>query len=201
MGRLRALPDRPPRSMVSIMLVCGIDEAGRGPLAGPVTAAAVVLPEDFPTDCLNDSKRLSAQQRERAAAAIRRQALAWSTGWAWPEEIDRLNIHRATLAAMRRALIGLQVKPQLVLVDGLYAPQTDLPCRACVQGDRRFSAIMAASIIAKTERDRWMVRYARIEPQYSFELHKGYPTRMHREQIRRYGPSAIQRKSFRFSFP
>jgi ribonuclease HII len=186
--------------MVSIMLVCGIDEAGRGPLAGPVTAAAVILPEDFPTDCLNDSKRLSARQREQAAALIRRQALAWATGWAWPEEIDRLNIHRATLSAMRRALFGLQLTPQLVLVDGAYTPQTGPPCRACVQGDRRIPAIMAASIIAKTERDRWMIRYARIEPQYGFELHKGYPTRMHRERIRLYGPSAIQRKSFSFSF-
>jgi ribonuclease HII len=187
--------------MVFIMLVCGIDEAGRGPLAGPVTAAAVILPSGFPTACLKDSKQLTAVQRERAAALIRNHALAWATGWAWPEEIDTLNIHRATLLAMQRALRGLCVTPQLVLVDGKYTPQLPLPCRACVRGDRSIPAIMAASIIAKTERDRWMTRYARIEPQYGFEQHKGYPTRLHRERIHRLGPSAIHRQSFRVNFP
>lgn len=182
------------------MLVCGIDEAGRGPIAGPVTAAAVILPADFPVACLRDSKRMSPAQRERAAALLRRQALAWATGWAWPEEIDCLNIHRATLEAMRRAVRGLGLRPQLALVDGKYTPQLGFPCRACVRGDASIPAIMAASIIAKTERDRWMTRYARIEPQYGFERHKGYPTRLHRERIRLLGPSAIQRKSFRISF-
>ena len=199
----RTLRECRPRSMVDIMLICGIDEAGRGPIAGPVTAAAVILPPDFPVACLDDSKKLSAPRRDRAAALIRNRALAWATGWAWPEEIDTLTIHRATLAAMRRALRGLTMQgmlPQLVLIDGNYTPQLALPCRACVKGDSHIPAIMAASIIAKTERDRWMVRYARIEPLYGFEQHKGYPTRLHRERTQSLGPSAIHRMSFRINF-
>lgn len=179
------------------MLICGIDEAGRGPIAGPLTSAAVILPEDFPTGMLDDSKKLSPKVREAAAHLIRERAMAWSAGWVWPEEIDRLNIHRATLLAMMRAFRALALRPELVLVDGRFTPPLPVPCRAVIRGDSKFPQIMAASIIAKTERDRWMERYARIEPLYCFEKHKGYPTKAHREIVRRLGISPIHRKSFR----
>lgn len=183
------------------MWTCGIDEAGRGPLAGPVTAAAVVLPADFPCEILNDSKKLSPARRETAATIIRSRATAWATGWAWPEEIDRLNIHRATLLAMQRAVLALPLRPSRLLVDGLFVPDTAIPGQAVIGGDGLVPAIMAASIIAKTARDLWMVRYGRIEPDWCFEEHKGYPTRKHRELIRRHGLSAIHRLSFRCSSP
>ncbi len=183
------------------MLVCGIDEAGRAPLAGPVTAAAVVLPPEFPVQILNDSKLLRPAKRIEAAGIIKRQAVAWAIGWAWPLEIDRLNIHFATLLAMSRALEGVYPVPEMVLVDGLYVPSCSMPARAVVKGDRSEVAIMAASILAKTERDFWMVDYAGIEPRYGFEIHKGYPTRQHRERLQRYGPCAIHRRSFTVSSP
>jgi ribonuclease HII len=183
------------------MLLCGVDEAGRGPIAGPVTAAAVILPEDFPTEVLADSKALTPDQREQAAGLIRARALALATGWATPQEIDRLNIHRATLLAMARALGRLGLRPDLVLVDGLFTPPVDLPCRAVVRGDSSVPAIMAASIIAKTVRDRWMRLYARREPLYGFEQHKGYPTPGHRQKVRQFGLSPIHRRSFRISPP
>jgi ribonuclease HII len=183
------------------MLLCGVDEAGRGPIAGPVTAAAVILPGDFPLGVLADSKALTPLRRERAAELIRERALAWSTGWAGPEEIDRLNIHHATLLAMARALERLELRPDLVLVDGLFTPPVDLPCRAVVRGDGIVPAIMAASIIAKTLRDRWMRLYARREPRYGFECHKGYPTQAHRQRVREFGLSPIHRRSFRILPP
>ncbi len=182
------------------MLICGIDEAGRGPIAGPVTAGAVILSKEFPTGMLKDSKKLSPEVRDRAARIIREQSLAWSTGWAWPEEIDRLNIHRATLLAMIRAMRNLRLQPDLVLVDGRFIPPIQTACRAIVKGDDKIPSIMAASIIAKTERDRWMKRYALIESDYYFEKHKGYPTKQHREIIRKIGLSPIHRKSFRIDF-
>ena len=139
-------------------IVCGIDEAGRGPLAGPVTAAAVVLPTGFDTSCLADSKALSPHRRETAAAAVLENA-AWGTGWAWPEEIDSINIHNATLLAMKRAYRDLGMPVDLVLVDGKFTPSISAPCRAIVRGDSSLPEIMAASILAKVLRDRWMVRY------------------------------------------
>jgi ribonuclease HII len=181
--------------------LCGVDEAGRGPLAGPVTAGAVILGEGFPSDILADSKTLTARRRGRAATVIREKAVAWAAGWAWPEEIDRYNIHCATLLAMARALRALPVEPGLVLVDGLFAPPSLAPCRAIVKGDALVPEIMAASIIAKTARDLWMERYGRIEPEYKFEVHKGYPTPEHRELVKRLGPSPIHRRSFRISEP
>jgi len=189
------------------MLVCGIDEAGRGPLAGPVTAAAVVLPAGFAARraasslfaALGDSKILSAAQRTRAAALIREHALAWSVGWCWPDEIDRLNIHRATLLAMNRALSGIYPLPDLVVVDGLFVPDCSIRAKAVVRGDQKVQAIMAASIMAKTERDLWMVAYSQIESRYGFESHKGYPTPEHRARVKRYGLSLIHRRSFRIS--
>jgi ribonuclease HII len=181
--------------------VCGIDEAGRGPLAGPVTAGAVILCPGFPIGILNDSKKLSPAKREAAAVVIRERASAWSLGWASPEEIDLLNIHHATLLAMRRALEALAVRPGLVLVDGKFTPECDLACRAVVRGDATVPEIMAASIIAKTARDRWMVDYARRDGRYGFEVHKGYPTAAHRRAVEQFGLSPIHRRSFRVSSP
>lgn len=178
-------------------IVCGIDEAGRGPLAGPVTAAAVVLGECFSDNRLDDSKEVRPQVREELVPLIREHARAWAVGWAWPEEIDLVNIHHATLLAMVRAYRGLTFTPNLVLVDGRFAPSVDVPCRAEIDGDARIPEIMAASILAKTARDRWMVRYARIDGRYGFESHFGYATRRHREQLQRHGPSTIHRYSFR----
>ncbi len=177
-------------------LLCGIDEAGRGPLAGPVTAAAVILPEAFPFSTLNDSKRLSEKKREEVAIIIMEYSLAWAVGWAWPEEIDELNIHHATLLAMKRAYEGLAVKPDEVVVDGLFVPSVPVPALAIVKGDSTVHQIMAASIIAKTQRDHWMIAYAEKDPRYGFDKHKGYPTKEHRMRIERYGPCSIHRKSF-----
>ena len=178
-------------------LRCGIDEAGRGPLAGPVTAAAVVLPRRFPVARLDDSKRLTAAEREAAAALIRERAAAWAVGWCSAAEIDAINIHRATLLAMWRALRGLPVEPDEVLIDGRFALPLTVPCQAVVKGDQRIPEIMAASIIAKTARDRFMRRYARIEPAWCFHEHKGYATPSHRFLLKLHGPSPIHRRSFR----
>ncbi len=187
--------------MMMIMFICGVDEAGRGPIAGPVTAGAVILTPGFPVGILNDSKALKPGQRREIAALIRSRALAWTTGWAWPREIEQLNIHQAALIAMARAVTALPILPEQVLVDGLFTPQLTIPCRAIVKGDQKIPEIMAASIIAKTERDRWMVHYSRIDPRYCFEKHKGYPTREHRRLVQHFGLSLIHRKSFKISFP
>lgn len=194
--------------------LCGIDEVGRGPLAGPVTAAAVVLPPGFPTGILADSKRLSAQARESA----RRQIAASGqigVGWVWPEEIDLLNIHHATLLAMKRAFEALdgsvRRKVDRVAVDGKYAPDLASPdpngrtwhgdIVTVVGGDHLIPEIMAASIVAKVTRDRWMMRYGWIEPGYGYEQHAGYPTEAHRRYCIEHGPSPIQRMSFRIKPP
>jgi ribonuclease HII len=184
---------------VAGMLICGVDEAGRGPLAGPVTAAAVILPEDFPVEILDDSKALSAAQRQEAACLVRSRAIAWAVGWAWPEEIDRLNILRASLLAMERAVKLLSVPPDEVLVDGIYVPRVAMPARAIVGGDAIEPCIMAASIMAKTCRDSWMELYASIEPAYGFDRHKGYPTPEHRSLIEAHGCTEIHRRSFRLT--
>jgi ribonuclease HII len=182
-------------------LICGVDEAGRGPLAGPVTAAAVILPPDFPLELLADSKALSAGRRRKAEAMIKARAVAWGIGWASHNEIDELNILRATLLAMRRAVDALPFLPDRLLVDGLHCPSCGIPATAVVRGDASEPAIMAASIIAKTARDAWMESYAPREPAYRFEKHKGYPTAEHRRIISRLGPSAIQRRTFRITCP
>jgi len=180
-------------------LSCGIDEAGRGPIAGPVTAAAVILAPDFPTEILDDSKALSPARRESAASIIKERAIAWGIGWASHAEIDGVNIHRATLLAMERAVAALSVRPADLLVDGLFCPSCGIPCRAIVKGDATVPSIMAASILAKTARDAWMVEYSRQEPAYLFGKHKGYPTAEHRAIVLRRGPSRIQRLTFRVS--
>jgi ribonuclease HII len=185
--------------------ICGIDEAGRGPLAGPVCAAAAVLPPGFPIETLNDSKKLSQSRREEACILIMEKALAWGVGWASNVEIDRINILKASLLAMERAFEALMLQnPAIepsklsVIVDGNKAPALPVPCQTMVKADARVPAVMAASILAKTCRDRLMLRYSWLYPQYGYESHKGYPTRAHYEKIRLYGPSPIQRMSFRY---
>jgi ribonuclease HII len=178
-------------------LICGVDEAGRGPLAGPVTASAVILPPDFPVHYLDDSKKLTEPERDTAAAVIRARAIEWTIGWVWPAEIDMLNIHRAALLAMERAVFALRSCPGIVLVDGKFPPDLPYPTDAVVGGDSRVRAIQAASIVAKVARDRWMGLYARLDGRYGFEHNRGYPTPEHRAAIARHGPSAIHRLSFR----
>ena len=179
--------------------ICGIDEAGRGPLAGPVTAAAVVLPSDFPVSYLADSKQISENKRNIASRMIISRAEAFHIGWAWPGEIDRMNIHHASLLAMARAFAGITATVDLVLVDGKFCPNLRTKCTAVIKGDTRIPQIMAASILAKVARDRWMIRFGWIEPAYEFEKHKGYPTKRHRQLCISLGPSGIQRKSFSVS--
>lgn len=179
-----------------IVVVCGVDEAGRGPLAGPVTAAAVILPDGFPNELLRDSKRLSAAQRERLVPVITGGASAWGVGWASHAEIDTFDILRASHIAMRRAVVSLAVVPDLAIVDGSTLPRLGVPARAVVKADATVASVMAASILAKVARDRWMCAYGRIEPAYEFDRHKGYPTARHRTLLRQLGPSAIHRRSF-----
>jgi len=182
--------------------IAGIDEAGRGPLAGPVVAAAVVLHPAHVIAGLADSKVLDAGRREALAREIRCTALAWSYAWADRAEIDTLNILNATLLAMRRAILGLRLWPLRVLVDGNRLPDLEFGARhlegvAVVGGDASITAISAASIIAKVERDRMMTSMDRLYPQYGFAQHKGYGTRAHRRNLERHGPCPEHRRSFR----
>lgn len=177
-------------------IFCGVDEAGRGPLAGPVVAAAVILDPQHPLEGLRDSKKLSAAQRNTLATRIRDQALAWSVARAEVEEIDRLNILQATLLAMTRALNNLPLAPALVCVDGLYCPPWPASRMAIVRGDARVPAISAASILAKTERDALLLELAHHYPQYQFERHKGYPTALHLSLLHKHGPSPAHRRTF-----
>jgi len=183
--------------MSDLILICGVDEAGRGPLAGPVSAAAVILDASHPIEGLADSKKLSEKQRERLAPIIRERALAWSVAYAEVEEIDSLNILQATLLAMRRAVLALPIQPHQVLVDGLYCPQTGIPSQAIVKGDSKVAAISAASILAKTARDELMLQMHHEFPQYGFAVHKGYPTASHLAALQEHGASPIHRRSFR----
>jgi ribonuclease HII len=179
------------------LLVCGVDEAGRGPLAGAVYAAAVILDEARPIAGLNDSKKLSEKKRERLALEIRERAAAWAIASASVEEIDRINILRASLLAMQRAVAALSVQPHEVWADGLHLPDTGLPGRAIVKGDSTVAAISAASILAKTARDAEMLTLHEVFPQYGFADHKGYPTEAHIEALRRHGACPQHRRSFR----
>lgn len=183
--------------MSDILLICGVDEAGRGPLAGPVSAAAVILDPSRPIAGLADSKKLSEKQRDLLAPVIRERALAWAVAYAEVDEIDTLNILQATLLAMRRAVLALPIQPQQVLVDGLYCPQTGIPSEAIVKGDSKVAAISAASILAKTARDELMLKLHVQYPQYGFDGHKGYPTAAHLAALREHGVSEMHRRSFR----
>ena len=188
---LSGLPVRPtPRR------IAGVDEVGRGCLAGPVYAAAVVLPPRCRIRDLDDSKKLNAERRQDVAMRVRDKALAWSIGRAEVEEIDRINILRATFVAMRRALEQLSVQPTECWVDGNQDPRLGLPIRLIVGGDALEACIMAASVIAKVARDEEMARLCEQHPGYGFAQHKGYGTPMHLDALRRLGPSAIHRRSF-----
>lgn len=177
-------------------LSAGVDEAGRGPLAGPVVAACVILDPERPIAGLADSKTLSAARRDALAARIRAEALAWAVAEADVEEIDRLNILHATMLAMRRAVEALAVTPDEVLVDGDRCPTLAMPVRAIVRGDATEPAISAASILAKTSRDAAMLALHRTHPGYGFDRHKGYPTAEHRHALARLGPTIHHRMSF-----
>ena len=178
------------------VLIAGVDEVGRGPLAGPVVTAAVILDPDKPIEGLMDSKALSEAQRDALDIVIRENALAWSLGRAEVAEIDRLNILHATMLAMQRAVAGLSVAPGFVLVDGNRCPDLPCPGRAVVKGDQTEPAICAASIIAKVARDREMVALDERYPGYGLAKHKGYPTRAHREALLELGVTPIHRMSF-----
>jgi ribonuclease HII len=177
-------------------LVAGVDEAGRGPLAGPVVAAAVILDDLKPIAGLADSKTLSPRQRERLSAEIHARALCFSVAQASVEEIDRLNILQATLLAMRRAVMGLRLKPHKVLVDGNRLPTLDIVAEAVVQGDRKVPAISAASILAKVARDRWCLEIDAEYPAYGFAAHKGYGTAQHLLALQTHGATPWHRRSF-----
>ncbi|MRD71702.1 ribonuclease HII [Rhodocyclus tenuis] len=177
-------------------LVCGVDEAGRGPLAGPVVAAAVILDPLQPIEGLNDSKKLTARRREALAELIRSRALAWAVAEASVEEIDRLNILQASLLAMQRAVAALSPAPVRALIDGNRCPELPCPAEALIGGDGLSAPIAAASILAKTVRDAGMLDLHRLYPAYGFDRHKGYPTAAHFEALRVHGPCDEHRRSF-----
>ena len=185
-----------PELIVPPGLVCGIDEAGRGPLAGPVVAAAVILDPERPIPGLNDSKKLSEKKRDALAVLIRERALAWSVAEATVEEIDRLNILHATMLAMQRAVAGLAVSPVAALVDGNRCPQLAMPVEAVVKGDGKIASIAAASILAKTVRDAGMLILHAAYPHYGFDRHMGYPTAAHCAALETHGASPVHRRSF-----
>ncbi len=194
------------------MIICGIDEAGRGPLAGPVTAASVILPKDFPFEALQDSKKLSEKKRLIANKLIRENALCWGIGWAWQKQIDQINILQASLLAMRRSYESMlrcaslsildSITPHSVIVDGIHCPNlanlNSAMCTAKPKADATEYAVMAASILAKTARDSFMIKIAHHFPEYGYEKHKGYPTASHREVCHKIGPSPIQRLTFKY---
>lgn len=177
-------------------LVAGVDEAGRGPLAGPVFAAAVILDDVSPIAGLTDSKKLSAKKRDYFHDIIKSEALCFCVATASVEEIDDLNILQATMLAMQRAVLGLRLKPMKVLVDGNRLPVLNIRAEAIVKGDAKIASISAASILAKVERDRWCAEMDTIYPQYGFSSHKGYGTEVHLNALKVHGPCAIHRRSF-----
>ena len=178
-------------------LVCGVDEAGRGPLAGPVCAAAVILPEGAVIEGLNDSKKLSEKKREALFDLVKETAVAWSVAFASVDEIEEHNILNATFIAMNRAIEGLKIKADFALVDGNRVPkEIKIPCETVVKGDSLSMSIAAASILAKVTRDRLMLELDEKYPMYEFKKHKGYGTALHMDLIRKYGPSECHRPSF-----
>ena len=177
--------------------IAGIDEAGRGPLAGPVVAAAVILHPDHPIKGLADSKKLTAKKRAQVFKEIKAKSIAWGIGVTTAAEIDELNIHHATLRAMQRAYAAMQVEVGHVLVDGLYCPKLSAKCTAIVKGDQTVPEISAASILAKVTRDEEMQGHHDRYPQYGFNQHKGYPTAQHIAALKEFGPSILHRKSYK----
>ena len=184
------------REYAHMGLVCGVDEAGRGPLAGPVVAGAVILPEDCEILYLNDSKQLSEKKREELFEEIREKAVVCGIGMASPSRIDEINILQATYEAMREAIAALDPAPQVLLNDAVKIPQIELPQIPIIKGDTRSLSIAAASVLAKVTRDRLMKEYDKVMPEYGFAGHKGYGSAAHIEAIRKYGPSPIHRASF-----
>lgn len=191
-------------------IICGIDEAGRGPLAGPVTAGAVILPDDFPFEILNDSKKLSEKKRLNAEIIIKEKAIAWSVIHVSHEMIDKINILQASLLAMKLAYESLHTNDNVpytkgvtdIIVDGNFFPNINAPenvnCIAKVKADATVYSVMAASILAKTARDKLMVQYSLLYPEYQYDKHKGYPTKLHRDICKKIGPSPIQRRTFSY---
>lgn len=177
-------------------IVCGIDEAGRGPLAGPVYAAAVILPKGHIVEGVNDSKKISEKKRDLLFDKIIDECVCYSIGTASEQEIDEINILQATFLAMKRAVAGLEIKPDIALVDGNKKPGLDIAEQTIVKGDSKSANIAAASIIAKVSRDRYMLEMAEKYPEYQFEKHKGYGTKLHYEMLEKYGISPIHRKTF-----
>lgn len=177
--------------------ICGVDEAGRGPLAGPVCAAAVILPEGAVIEGLDDSKKLTEKKRERLYDIIKETAVAYSVAYGTLEEIESVNILEATYLAMNRAIEGLNVKPDFALIDGNRVPRgIKIPCETIVKGDSKSMSVAAASVLAKVTRDRLMLEYDKKYPEYNFKKHKGYGTKEHTELIKQYGPCEIHRLSF-----
>lgn len=177
-------------------IICGVDEAGRGPLAGPVYAAAVILPSDCVIEGLNDSKKLTEKKREALFDEIKEKALAYGIASADEKEIDEINILNATFLAMKRAIASLSVKPDLALIDGNQKPHTDIEEVTVIKGDAKSMSIAAASVLAKVSRDRFMLEMAEKYPQYEFARHKGYGTKLHYEKIAQYGVCDIHRRTF-----
>lgn len=178
------------------MIIAGVDEVGRGPLAGPVVAAAVILPDNHTLIGLTDSKKLSAKKREILAEQIKAEAIAWCLGRAEAEEIDTLNIHHATLLAMQRAVQGLQIAPDKIMVDGKFCPKVDCEAEAVIKGDLKIEQISAASIIAKVARDKEMAAWQTAYPEYGFERHAGYPTKQHLKALVQHGVTPLHRRSY-----
>lgn len=193
------MPDYEYESKASAMCygcICGVDEAGRGPLAGPVYAAAVILPQGLVIEGLNDSKKLSEKKRELLYDKVTENAIAWSVGIATEQEIDEVNILQATYLAMRRAVEGLDVKADYALIDGNRMPPLSIDGETVIKGDALSMSIAAASIIAKVSRDRFMLEIDEKYPEYQFSKHKGYGTALHYEMIEKYGISPVHRRSF-----
>lgn len=176
--------------------ICGVDEAGRGPLAGPVCAAAVILPENTVIEGVNDSKKLSEKKREALFDVIKEAAVSYSIAFATVEEIESMNILNATMLAMKRAVEGLDVKADYAMIDGNKLPKLEIPSEYIIKGDAKSVSIACASILAKVSRDRLLYKYAKEYPQYHFDRHKGYGTKAHVEAVREYGPCPYHRPSF-----
>lgn len=176
--------------------ICGVDEAGRGPLAGPVCAAAVILKPNDIIEGVNDSKKLSEKKREMLYDVIKERALSYSIAFATVEEIEEMNILNATMLAMKRAVEGLKIPADYAIIDGNKTPQLEIPCNYVIKGDAKSMSIASASILAKVTRDRLLLEYAEQYPQYHFEKHKGYGTKVHREALIEHGACPVHRKSF-----